>query len=163
MYSWETEREAEIQAEGEAGSMQGGRCGTWSWDSRITPWVKGSRSTAKPPRRPRKPLLIWVSLPSIRGSKTCLLIQDQASVALIFVCPPLGTGALAGVTRRGYQSYLLEKQNLLFRLNQNKQQQKIWNATNYWETPENLLTGTHHTKLRVANLRMRKGRPRYVS
>ena len=37
----EREREAETQAEGEAGSMQGARCGTWSWDSRITPWAKG--------------------------------------------------------------------------------------------------------------------------
>ena len=33
----EREREADTQAEGEAGSMQGARCGTPSWDSRITP------------------------------------------------------------------------------------------------------------------------------
>ena len=39
------EREAETQAEGEAGSMQGARCGTPSWVSRITPWAEGS---AKP-------------------------------------------------------------------------------------------------------------------
>ena len=37
----DTEREAETQAEGEAGSMQGARCGTWSWVCRITPWAKG--------------------------------------------------------------------------------------------------------------------------
>ena len=36
-----TEREAETQAEGEAGSMQGARCGTQSWDSRIMPWAEG--------------------------------------------------------------------------------------------------------------------------
>ena len=30
-------REAESQAEGEAGSMQRARCETQSWDSRITP------------------------------------------------------------------------------------------------------------------------------
>ena len=36
-----TEREAATQAEGEAGSMQGARCGTQSWVSRITPWAEG--------------------------------------------------------------------------------------------------------------------------
>ena len=40
------EREAETQAEGEAGSMQGARCGTQSRVSRITPWAKGRRQTA---------------------------------------------------------------------------------------------------------------------
>ena len=47
---------AEIQEEGEAGSMPGARCGTPSWDSRITPWAKGRRQTAEPPRDPQKPL-----------------------------------------------------------------------------------------------------------
>ena len=37
------ERETETQAEGEAGSMQGTRCGTQSRDSRITPWAEGRR------------------------------------------------------------------------------------------------------------------------
>ena len=37
----DTEREAETQAEGEAGSMQGARCGTRSQDHRITPWAEG--------------------------------------------------------------------------------------------------------------------------
>ena len=36
------EREAEIQAEGEAGSMQGARHGTRSQVSRIRPWVEDS-------------------------------------------------------------------------------------------------------------------------
>ena len=49
----EREREAETQAEGEAGSMQGARCGTWSWVSRIMPWAKGRRSTTEPPRHPK--------------------------------------------------------------------------------------------------------------
>ena len=35
------EREAETQAEGQAGSMQGARCGTGSQVSRITPWAEG--------------------------------------------------------------------------------------------------------------------------
>ena len=39
-------REAETQAEGEAGSMLGARRGTRSRDSRMAPWAKGRR--AKP-------------------------------------------------------------------------------------------------------------------
>ena len=38
----DTEREAETQAEGEAGSLQGPRCGTRSQDPRITPWAEGA-------------------------------------------------------------------------------------------------------------------------
>ena len=48
----DTQREAETQAEGEAGSIQGARCGTQSQVSRITPWAEGRRLTAEPPRRP---------------------------------------------------------------------------------------------------------------
>ena len=47
------EREAETQAEGEAGSLQGARCGIRSRISRIAPWAKGRRQTAAPPRDPR--------------------------------------------------------------------------------------------------------------
>ena len=46
------EREAETQAEGEAGSMPGAWCGTRYRDPRITPWAQGRCSTAEPPRRP---------------------------------------------------------------------------------------------------------------
>ncbi|CAK7307481.1 hypothetical protein VULLAG_LOCUS13311 [Vulpes lagopus] len=46
----EREREAETQAGGEAGSMQGARCGTRSLVSRISPWAKDRCSTAEPPR-----------------------------------------------------------------------------------------------------------------
>ena len=46
------EREAETQAEGEAGSMRGARCGTRSRVSRITAWAEGRRPTAEPPRDP---------------------------------------------------------------------------------------------------------------
>ena len=35
----DTEIEAETQAEGEAGSMQGAQCGTRFWISRIIPWA----------------------------------------------------------------------------------------------------------------------------
>ena len=37
------EREAETQAEGEAGSVRGAQCGTQSRDPRIMPWAKGRR------------------------------------------------------------------------------------------------------------------------
>ena len=45
LFMRDTEREAETQAEGEAGSMQGTRCVTRSQVSRITSWAEGS---AKP-------------------------------------------------------------------------------------------------------------------
>ena len=48
-----TEREAEIQAMEEAGSMQGAQCGTWSHDSGIMPWAKSKHSTTERPRHPR--------------------------------------------------------------------------------------------------------------
>ena len=51
------EREAETQAEGEAGSLQGAWCGTQSRDHRITPWAKGRRATTEPPRRAYNPIL----------------------------------------------------------------------------------------------------------
>ena len=44
-YLFIREREAETQAEGEAGSMQGAQRGTQSWVSRIRPWAEG---VAKP-------------------------------------------------------------------------------------------------------------------
>ena len=45
-----THTEAETQAEGEAGSLQGAQCGIR--DSRIMPWAAGGCSTAEPPRHP---------------------------------------------------------------------------------------------------------------
>ena len=52
MIDIEREREAETQAEGEAGSTQGAQCGTRSQDSRIVPWAEGRRETSEPPRDP---------------------------------------------------------------------------------------------------------------
>ena len=54
------EREAETQAEGEAGSMQGAQCGTQSWDSRIRPWAEGTRSTTEPPRHPHSNFIFFL-------------------------------------------------------------------------------------------------------
>ena len=41
-----------MQAEGEAGSVLGARCGTRSRDPGVTPWAEGRCSTAEPPGRP---------------------------------------------------------------------------------------------------------------
>ena len=49
----DTERDAETQAEGEGGSMQGARHGSRSRDSRIMPWAKGRHQTTEPPRDPQ--------------------------------------------------------------------------------------------------------------
>ena len=52
LFMRDREREAETQAEGEAGSMQGAQCGTCSQDSRIMPWAEGRHQTAEPSRDP---------------------------------------------------------------------------------------------------------------
>ena len=52
LFMRDTGREAETQAEGEAGSLWGARCGTRSQEPRITPWAKGRRSTTELPRFP---------------------------------------------------------------------------------------------------------------
>ena len=53
----DTQREAETQAEGEAGSLRG------SQDPGIMPWAQGRRSTAEPPRSPSAPFLYIHPLP----------------------------------------------------------------------------------------------------
>ena len=55
LFIHERHRETHTQAEGEAGSLWGARCGTWSQDSRIMPWAEGRCSTTEPPRHP-----MWV-------------------------------------------------------------------------------------------------------
>ena len=45
-------REAETQAEGEAGSLRGAGCGTRSQDPGVTAWAEGRFSTVEPPRCP---------------------------------------------------------------------------------------------------------------
>ena len=56
-YLFIREREAEIQAEGEVGTMQWAQCGTRSRDPRIMTWAEGRRSAAEPPRHPSWPFL----------------------------------------------------------------------------------------------------------
>ena len=52
LFMRDTERGAETQAEGEAGSLRGARCGTWSQDPGITPWAEGRCSTTESSRLP---------------------------------------------------------------------------------------------------------------
>ena len=57
-----TQRGAETQAEGEAGSMQGAPRGTRSRDSRIMPWAEGRTKTLSHPGCPLvglKPFCLW--------------------------------------------------------------------------------------------------------
>ena len=57
----EREREAETQAEGEAGSMhREPDVGIRSRVSRIAPWAKGRRQTDAPPRDPHFNMLLYV-------------------------------------------------------------------------------------------------------
>ena len=50
LFMKDTQKEAETQAEGEAGSLWGPWCRTWSQDSGITTWAEGRRSTTEPLR-----------------------------------------------------------------------------------------------------------------
>ena len=74
VYAWETQRVAETQAEGEAGSLWGAQCGTRSQDPRITPSAKGRRSTTEPPRCPQLSFWLW-SAGSLRASPSSFLLS----------------------------------------------------------------------------------------
>ena len=52
IYLFMREREAGTWVEGEAGSLWGVWCRTWSQDPRIMTWAKGSCLTTEPPRCP---------------------------------------------------------------------------------------------------------------
>ena len=77
MIDIEKEREAETQAEREAGSMQGARRGTPSQDPGVTPWAKGRRPTAEPPRCPKSCILM---------EPLCLVI----GISQNFLAPTMG-------------------------------------------------------------------------
>ena len=53
-----TQREAETQAEGEAGFLWGAQCGTQSQDPKIMTGAKGRCSTTELPRCPAKEFLL---------------------------------------------------------------------------------------------------------
>ena len=52
LFMRDKQREAETQAEGAAGSLQGAWCGTRSQDPGIMPWAEGRHLTTEPPRCP---------------------------------------------------------------------------------------------------------------
>ena len=58
IHSWETHTERGRDTEEKQASYResnvGLHPGTRSWDSRITPWTKGRRQTAEPPRDPQR-------------------------------------------------------------------------------------------------------------
>ena len=73
------EREAETQAEGEAGSMQEAQRGTPYQVSRTKPWAKGRRCTAEPPRDPSFLFLkYFISILFIYSSHTHTEAETQA-------------------------------------------------------------------------------------
>ena len=70
-YSWEMERDAETQAEGEAGFLWGGWWETQSQDPRITTSPKGRCSTTEPPMCPRMHLFLPQSLSWCCADTSC--------------------------------------------------------------------------------------------
>ena len=68
----DTERKAETQAEGKAGSPQEARCRTRSWDPGVRPWAKGRCSTAEPSRSPNDSLFD-VSFDGLSKGVLCFL------------------------------------------------------------------------------------------
>ena len=80
LFMRDTEKEAETQAEGEAGSLRGPRCGTRSQDPGITPWTEGRCSTAEPPERPRTMPLKWSG---VDGWTLCCPAWTEAAVARV--------------------------------------------------------------------------------
>ena len=79
MIDIEREREAERQAEGEAGSMQGARCRTRFWVSRITPSAEGSAKSLSHPGLPPRSLssLPWKTKESDTSHIYLCLILNQ--------------------------------------------------------------------------------------
>ena len=71
-------RDAEAQAEGEAGSMQGAQCGTRSWVSRITAWAKGS---AQPLSHPGIP----VNILNILSGATYICMSFKTFIEFVII------------------------------------------------------------------------------
>ena len=65
----DTQREAETQAEGEAGSMQGAPCRTRSQDSGIMPWAEGGAKLLSYPGCPNSSFSLSASAWGLQQSK----------------------------------------------------------------------------------------------
>ena len=77
LFMRDTQREAETQSEGEAGSLQRAGCGTWFQDPGIMTWTKSRHSTTEPPRC----LCSWdLKVRSVLG------IQARIGVCAFMVC-----------------------------------------------------------------------------
>ena len=88
LFIHESQREAETQAEGEAGSPWGGWHGTRSWDQ-VTPWAEGRCSTSEPPRCPN--LLNVLKIPPSKGTWLVQLVEHVAlDLRVISSSPTLG-------------------------------------------------------------------------
>ena len=77
MRSTEREREAETQAEGEAGSMQGAQRGTGSWVSRVRPRAEGSTKPLSHPGCPNQVLLVFPYLSEWHHIPVCVTQESS--------------------------------------------------------------------------------------
>ena len=73
-------RDTETQAEGEAGSLWGARCGTRSWNPRITPWAEGRCSTTESPGSPSK---------TVEGNQMHTKSAEEEEIISVLVCKSL--------------------------------------------------------------------------
>ena len=71
-----------MQAEGEAGSMQGARCGTPSRVSRIMPWAKGGAKPLSHPGCPQNLLDVESPYPCFSG---CGLVFSYSLIIFLLV------------------------------------------------------------------------------
>ena len=84
----DTEKEAETQAEGEAGSLQEAQCGTRSQDPRIMTRAKGRCPFTEPLRHPWTNFLRDFSLPGVWDSVVCWAYMEYSwHFCLGFPCP----------------------------------------------------------------------------
>ena len=80
-----TQREAETQAEGEAGSTQGARCRTRSQVSRIMLWAKGRRPTTEPPRLPH-PYILMLDVALVKAQGGYSILGTVSLLAHVGLC-----------------------------------------------------------------------------
>ena len=106
-------RDTEKEAEGEADSMQGARCGTRSWDHGIIPWAKGRCSTLEPPRCPWLSLFllvyfVWLKFQSLGSmlDQLPLLFVDMKGQRWLGSGPCLWSGHTIGGKMRSILFYL---------------------------------------------------------
>ena len=80
----DTEREAETEAEKEAGSLWGAPCRTGSQDPRIMPRAEGRCSTTEPPRHPA---IVIILNPNFSGIHYIHYVARSSPLFPKFACP----------------------------------------------------------------------------